>query len=258
LKNFLFKCLKVLFPPSPYNASNLQNHLFALPEKDGIIYVIWVRDQDYDSSFKDKLLQTLHSSFKSSNNKVWLKDNSFKKQTMKSRPRHDGSQISSVIFVEKEMDLVEYFLKTENLQYVKYEVKNSIPLDSGFRTAHFKEPVGIVSMSFFQAKPKLSTNAFHEYWFNSHTPFALDIHPLTQYERNKVTKQITQDASNFQGIVPLSVNREEDLDPKSFFTGDGKSMFKNMLRILADVNSFLDLNKIETIPMREYRFDQSD
>ena len=111
---------------------------------------------------------------------------------------------------------------------------------------------GIVSFSFFQSPEGMSQEDFQEYWFCSHTPFALDIHPLWRYERNVVAEALTPDAPNYAGIVPLHLENDSDLNFNNFFSGDGNNPIATSLRVQADVSNFIDLSKIETTAMREY------
>ncbi len=91
---------------------------------------------------------------------------------------------------------------------------------------------------------------FKDYWFCSHTPFALDIHPLWRYERNIVEEAITADAPDYDGIVELHLREIKDLTDVNLFFGG--NFIVNGLRINNDVMQFIDMNTIEVTAMKEY------
>ena len=131
-------------------------------------------------------------------------------------------------------------------------MKNSVPLNDAPTAPLGSCSSGLVSVSFFKSKKGLSKEQFWDYWFNSHTPFALDIHPLCKYERNKVINSLDGSEPVFDAIVPLHLARDEDLKFSRFFSHDGRFGLANALRIYNDVSQFIDMTGIETVAMREY------
>ena len=255
---FLSNIQQLLFPPSPYHRHNLPEHCQNIPERDGIIYIVWMQPDEEGKSNVSSLLTSLKAlanDIESTSIKLWLRDDTIVNKMNRSSYRDDGSRIQMVVSLTEpssSLKALEAFLNEAGMFTGQYYVKNSVPLKRARNHDEATDSPGIVSMSFFQAKVVMSVESFQEYWFLSHTPFALEIHPLCQYERNRVTQIVHNDAPRFAGIVPLSVEHEHDLSIKKFFSANDGFFLRNMFCILSDVRNFLDLKQIQTISMREY------
>ena len=103
---------------------------------------------------------------------------------------------------------------------------------------------GVVMISVFPQPARLSRDAFIARWHDSHTPLALEVHPLWRYVRNVVARGLTSGAPVYAGIVEEHVREREDLfDPIRFYGGPERAE-RNMARILDDAKSFLDLEHV--------------
>ncbi len=261
-----------LFKPSPYNKNNLPEHLRAIPEHGAYVFVVWSSAESLNAlpALKDFLFQTLKPETNESVT-VWLREPAIKSFTLKDRQSGDKGQVIAAMIrirnMEKEKALaLNAAIKEKGFKVKGFVVKNSVPLDSTQQASSTEPTSGLVSVSFFKAKKGLSKEAFWDYWFNAHTPFALDIHPLCKYERNRVLSALEDnaaafdapafDAPVFNAIVPLHLERDEDLKFSTFFTHDGGSALANALRIYNDVKQFIDMAAIETVAMREYVLSQ--
>ena len=111
---------------------------------------------------------------------------------------------------------------------------------------------GQVMISVFPQPARLSREAFIARWHDSHTPLALEVHPLWRYVRNVVARGLTPGAPAYAGIVEEHVRAPEDLfDPIRFYGGPERAE-RNMARILEDARSFLDLENVVSVVTSAY------
>ncbi|MCA9646577.1 MAG: EthD family reductase [Myxococcales bacterium] len=107
---------------------------------------------------------------------------------------------------------------------------------------------GIKQISLIYRKPELTEDAFLRHWHLTHTPLALEVHPLWRYLRGVVVEALSEGAPPYDAIVELQFREEEDVtDLTRFYGGD----IANMKRIGRDVASFIDLSKIHIVNTSE-------
>lgn len=104
---------------------------------------------------------------------------------------------------------------------------------------------GVCLLTLFRKKKGINYDLFIDRWHNSHTPLSLKIHPLWNYNRNVVLKEVTDNSMDWDGIVEEHFRTSSDLlNPLKFF-GNPLVMVYNMLRVYFDTKSFLDYQTIE-------------
>lgn len=255
----LSACSKV-FPPSPYHCENEPKQYKNLAENTRYIFVLWRSEEQSQKNFETLLFGKLSDqllAIDSPEVRYWVADPHVESMTLRQHPRADGAVVAAVISMQltdvSVATSITALLKQEVNFVASYQVNNSLPLDYEKTWPDGDVSPGVVSMSFFQRKSGLDTKAFKDYWFCSHTPFALEVHPLWRYERNPVVMAISNNAPGYDGIVPLHMQTDTELEDFSkFFGADGNWAVANALRIQADVSHFIDLDKIEATAMREY------
>jgi hypothetical protein len=111
---------------------------------------------------------------------------------------------------------------------------------------------GLVMISAFPQPARLARAEFIARWHGSHTPLALEVHPLWRYVRNVVARVLTPGAAELAGVVEEHVRERTDLlDPARFYGGAERAA-ANMQRILADARSFLDLEHVTSVVTSQY------
>jgi len=257
--------LQKFFKPSPYNKNNLPQHLQNISEHDACVFVLWASKEKLKSAEclteLEALLLQQFGNLSVSAISFWIRAPEINNFSLKDR--QSGGAGNAIVAMIRARDLgdehAEHLLNTfkqSGYEAQALKAKNSVPFDAMQSTSSGRHSSGLVSVSFFKAKKGLSKEQFWDYWFNAHTPFALDIHPLCKYERNRVLssfdgKEPIFEPPVFDAIVPLHLDKDEDLKFSKFFTHDGRSAFANALRILNDVKQFIDMKGIETVAMRE-------
>ena len=134
-----------------------------------------------------------------------------------------------------------------------YLVTESVPRDcerSGWRSGA-RSP-GLVMISAFPQPPWLERAEFIARWHGSHTPLALEVHPLWRYVRNVVARALTPGGPELAGIVEEHVREPRDLvEPERFYGGRERAA-ANMQRILDDATRFLELELVASVVTSQY------
>jgi len=134
-----------------------------------------------------------------------------------------------------------------------YLVTESVPRDFDRRDwSDGARCPGQVLISVFPQPVRLSRDAFIARWHDSHTPLALEVHPLWRYVRNVVARGLTPGAPAYAGIVEEHVRVPEDLTDPNRFYGGAEHAQRNMARILDDAKTFLDLERVMSIVTSAY------
>jgi len=111
---------------------------------------------------------------------------------------------------------------------------------------------GICLLTLFHKKPGIDQEVFIRRWFEGHTPLSLKLHPLWNYNRNRVEEMITDDSAWYDGIVEEQFRTAADLlNPFNFF-GPPLLVPKHMIEVYRDTKSFIDMKRIETYLATEY------
>jgi hypothetical protein len=133
-----------------------------------------------------------------------------------------------------------------------YLVTESVPRDFDRRTwPDGTHSPGVKLVSVFEQPARLTREEFIQRWHGSHTPLSLEIHPLWRYVRNVVARPLTKGAPSYAGIVEEHLREVADLvDPNRFYGGKDK-LAVNMKRVIDDVRSFLDLERVVNVVTRE-------
>lgn len=133
-----------------------------------------------------------------------------------------------------------------------YEVEEAYPVSYDKAWPDGEPTPSPILVTMLRKKPGVSNAEYIARWHDGHTPLSLEIHPLWYYQRNVVSKPITEGAEPSDGIVLEACRtRGELLNPASFFGGALK-MVPNMLRVASDIKGFLDMKKIENFYATEY------
>jgi hypothetical protein len=162
-------------------------------------------------------------------------------------------KIASISVFQKSKNLSEILLKCNGFSGV-YRVTEALPVKYE-KTWKDGEPTpGINLLTLFRQKKGISYEAFIDRWHNSHTPLSLRLHPLWNYNRNVVNEKLTDNSTNWNGIVEEHFRtKSELLNPFKFF-GKPLSIIPNMIEVYTDTKAFLDYKTIETYLAVEYHF----
>ncbi len=139
-------------------------------------------------------------------------------------------------------------LTPSGCHHAVYRVTEAIPVDYTRTWALGGPSPGLKQVTFLRRKAGMTYDEFIAYWHGTHTPLAIEIHPLFRYVRNVVEEALTEGAPPFEGIVELHFRALEDVtDVLRFYGGDKR----NVKRIAEDVRNFIDFDTIDIAHMHE-------
>jgi len=146
----------------------------------------------------------------------------------------------------------EAILRDAAPRFDGYLVTESVPRDFDARTwPNGVRSPGAKMVSVFEQPARLLREEFIARWHGSHTPLSLEIHPLWRYVRNVVARPLTPSARNLAGIVEEHVRELADITDPARFYGGADRMAVNIRRVLDDVRTFLDLERVTSVVMSE-------
>jgi hypothetical protein len=82
-----------------------------------------------------------------------------------------------------------------------FAVSEAMPVNGEPLWALNEPAPGAGLLTLFRARKDISRAVFLDRWFNGHTPLTLQLHPLTNYNRNEVLSTIGPGARHYDGIV---------------------------------------------------------
>lgn len=104
-------------------------------------------------------------------------------------------------------------------------------------------------LTIFKRRKGLSREEFVKRWHESHTPLSLKVHPLWNYNRNVVEREIgtdrTSNENTIEGIVEEHFKDRRDLLNVFRFFGPPWIITWRMIRVLFDSRSFIDYPTME-------------
>jgi hypothetical protein len=142
-------------------------------------------------------------------------------------------------------------------RHVGYLVVESQPL----RRASDEDEIGWRAPGFslvgcIEPAPGVSRDAFIERWHGPHREVAIATQSSFSYVRNEIVRPLTPDAPSWAAIVEEGFPIAALDDPKVFYDADGSEerYQRNLKSMMESCQAFLDLDKVDSHPMSEYRF----
>jgi hypothetical protein len=102
---------------------------------------------------------------------------------------------------------------------------------------------------------RLSFEAWIAHWHGPHREVALETQCTFTYVRNVVVRALTPDAPPWAGIVEEGFPAAAVTDPMRWYKAEGspETLKRNVARMVESCRKFLDLERVESHPMSEYR-----
>jgi uncharacterized protein (TIGR02118 family) len=172
-----------------------------------------------------------------------------------SRRRADGAKIGGLASVQSPDATttlaIAATLDPTGRHHAVYAVDEAVPVQYHRDWPLRARSPGIKQTTFLNRRPGMSDDEFIAYWHGTHTPLAIEVHPLWRYVRNVVRASLTAGAPHYDGIVELQFRSVEDVTDSHRFYG-GK--LENAQRIATDVRNFIDFETIDISHMSEIVF----
>jgi len=114
---------------------------------------------------------------------------------------------------------------------------------------------GVTMLALLEKPERLSFEEWIAIWFSQHSPLALEIQCTHLYVRNVAMCALTPEAPPWRGIVEEGFPAEAVTNPMLWYKADGdpQKLRENLGRMIASVRAFLDIERVESHPLTEYR-----
>ncbi len=151
---------------------------------------------------------------------------------------------------------IEAVLREHAPRLAGYLVTESVVLPN---TTHVAAPgertPGVTLLALLEKPERLSFEEWIAIWHGQHSPLAVEIQCTYLYVRNVVLRALTPGAPPWRGIVEEGFPAEAVMNPMLWYKAgeDAHKMRENLGRMIASVRSFLDIERVESHPLSEYR-----
>jgi hypothetical protein len=150
----------------------------------------------------------------------------------------------------------EQALEIVSARLAGYLVDESVPIvNTAHRAALGARTPGINMVACIERPARLTQAAWIAHWHGHHAKVAIETQCTFSYVRNVVVRSVTADAPPWAAIVEEGFPAEAVTDPMLFYRSEGseETMRRNMARMMESVQAFLDVDRVESHPMSEYR-----
>jgi hypothetical protein len=150
---------------------------------------------------------------------------------------------------------VEDALAPATARLAGFLVTESVPIPNRTRRAAPGERTpGITMLSLLERPARLSEEDWLRIWHEHHTPLAMEIQCTYLYVRNVVVRPLSPGAPPWAGLVEEGFPTEAVTDPMLWYRAEGspERLRENLGRMLASVRAFLDIERVESLPMSEW------
>ncbi|MEN8183116.1 MAG: hypothetical protein ABFS46_11340 [Myxococcota bacterium] len=140
-------------------------------------------------------------------------------------------------------------------RHAGYLVSESVPISNRTHPAAAGERTpGTTLLTFIERPERMSPDQWLGFWHEYHAPMAAEVQCTYLYVRNAVVRRLALDAPAWSGIVEEGFPTEAVTDPMLWYRAEGsrEKLRENLGRMLASVRTFLDVERIESLPMSEY------
>jgi hypothetical protein len=154
---------------------------------------------------------------------------------------------------------IEAELARRTARFAGYLVVESVPLVNTTRKAGPGERTrGINMIALIERPERIPYERWIEHWHGHHKRVALETQCTYAYVRNVVVRPLTADAPPWAGIVEEGFPAEAVTNPMLWYRAEGspETLEKNLGRMIESVQAFLDIDKVESHPMSEYRISE--
>jgi hypothetical protein len=227
-----------------------------------LVYIIWKEPAVPVAQFKEALLTTVATRLIERGThrlSVNLADEFVAHATTARLTKFDPPPAGAISFwldLADDRGPYEDALRAATSRAEGYLVVESVPLVNTTHIAPIGERTpGINIVTCIEKPDRLTYDAWLELWHVEHRKVALETQSTFAYVRNVVVRALTPGAPPWAGIVEESFPSEAVTDPMVWYQAGGSrdTLRHNMKRMMDSVQAFLDIDRVESHPMSEYR-----
>ncbi len=151
---------------------------------------------------------------------------------------------------------LERVLADATARLAGYLVVESVPLRNTQQRAPLGQRTpGTIMVALIERPERMPYEAWIAHWHGPHREVALETQCTFVYVRNVVVRALTPGAPPWAGIVEEGFPTEAVTDPMRWYKAEGspETLQRNVKRMVDSCRAFLDLERVESHPMSEYR-----
>jgi hypothetical protein len=227
-----------------------------------LCYVVWKRTDQSGAAFRDALLRDAVPALRAAGaSKITVLVADEHDETLqKARITREGEPIGGLVALWLDCvdahPRIEAILRPHVAKLAGYLVTESVVLPNTTHVAAAGERTpGVTLLALLEKPERLGFDEWIAIWHGQHSPLALEVQCTYLYVRNVVVRPLTPDAPPWRGIVEEGFPSEAVTNPMLWYKaeGDPKKMQENLRRMIASVRAFLDIERVESHPLTEYR-----
>lgn len=227
-----------------------------------LVYVLWKREQDSAESFRAEMLgdtarRLLEHGARGL--RVNLVDE-FVAHTKDVRITKLDPPLAGMLsfWLEsaRERDPLERTVAAATSRLAGYLVAESVATPNTTHTAPLGERTpGINVVACIERPAWIDWEAWLERWLDRHREVAIETQCTYAYARNVVVRRLGAGAPPWSGIVEEGFPAAAVTDPMQWYCAEGspEKLRQNVQRMIESCRSFLELDRVESHPMSEYR-----
>jgi hypothetical protein len=227
-----------------------------------LVYVVWKPPAVTDAAFASDLRERVAPLLAAQGARgltLHLVDADVK-DALRARITHLESPVSGLVSfwldTADERGPCEQLLTAATARLAGYLVVESVPLRNTRQRAPLGQRTpGVIMVALIERPERLSFEAWIAHWHGPHREVALETQCTFVYVRNVVVRALTPNAPPWAGIVEEGFPAEAVTDPMRWYKAEGspETLQRNVKRMVESCKAFLDLERVESHPMSEYR-----
>lgn len=228
-----------------------------------ILYPVWMHHTDNSETFSSRLRGPLADAILASGVHALQVNVADEAVAPAATLRQSNSQhpmqgmVSIWINSARERGAVESLLKQHVHRFAGYLVCESEPIRNTTRRAPAGERTpGWSQVVTLQRPPRLTHEAWLDYWLQHHTIVGIETQANFRYTQNVVVRRLTLDAPVVDAIIEECFPTEAMTSQHAFYdaAGDDEKLRKHFTTMMESCGRFIDPDKLDVVPTSEYIF----
>lgn len=224
-----------------------------------LCYVLWKPAGVTGDAFRDALLGEARSLPPAARGLSLLVADAEAETVAKARISRMADPVAGMLSVWldriEERGAIERALARHASRIAGYQVDESVPLPNTSSSAPLgARTPGTTMLALLEKPERLGFEEWIAIWHGSHSPLAIEIQCTYRYVRNVVTRAVTPEAPPWRGIVEEGFPSAAVTDLQRWYRaeGDPAKTRERIGQMVASVQRFLDIEKVESHPLGEY------
>jgi hypothetical protein len=230
-----------------------------------LVYVVWRRPGETPAGFREAFLGPVQEKLLAAGTRALTVnlvdervDFALGKRLTRLDPPPDGV-VTFWLDVCDDRQAHEAALAEATGRLAGYLVSESVPLRNTTHRAPLGErSLGTNMVGLLERPDWIEWSEWVRVWHQEHRAVALETQSTYLYVRNLVVRPLGEDAPPWAGIVFEGFPDDAVVDPLKWYDAEGSKdrLRANLARMIGSCKKFLELDRVESHPMSEYRLQE--